>query len=116
MPSSSPFCPSTAELHVEHLAVADGLITITVVGRRTEVPCSACGALAGRVHSRYPRTLADLPWQGTRVRLAVTVRRFFCDAAGCARRIFAERLPDTAARYARRTCRAATLLELSASR
>ena len=112
MPSSSPFCPSTAELHVEHLAVVDGLITITVVGRRAEVPCSACGSPAGRVHSRYPRTLADLPWQGTRVRLAVTVRRFFCDAAGCARRIFAERLPDTAARYARRTCRAAALLEL----
>ena len=73
---------------------------------------SACGTLAGRVHSRYPRTLADLPWQGTRVRLAVTVRRFFCDAAECARRIFAERLPETAARYARRTDRAATLLEL----
>ena len=100
MPSSSPFCPSTVELHVEHLAVVDGRITITVVARRAEVPCSACGAMAGRVHSHYPRTLADLPWQGTRVRLAVTVRRFFCDAAGCERRIFAERLPERAARYA----------------
>ena len=40
------------------------------------------------------------------------MRRFFCDAAACERRIFAERLPDTAARYARRTCRAAALLEL----
>ena len=112
MPSSSPFCPSSTELHVERLAVADGLITITVVSRRPEVPCSACGAPALRVHSRYPRTLADLPWQGTRVRLAVTVRRFFCDVAGCERRIFAERLPEPAARYARRTCRAAALLEL----
>ncbi len=89
MPGSSIFCPSTAELHVERLAVVDGLITITVVGRRAEVPCSACGTTARRIHSRYPRTLADLPWQGTRVRLAVTVRRFFCDAAGCERRIFA---------------------------
>ena len=112
MPGPSPFCPSTAGLYVEHLAVVDGLITITVVGRRAEVPCPACGTLAGRVHSRYPRTLADLPWQGTRVRLAVTVRRIFCDATGCERRIFAERLPETAARYARRTCRAAALLEL----
>ncbi len=112
MPNASLFCPSTAELHLEQLAVANGLITITVVGHRAEVPCSACGTVARRIHSRYPRTLADLPWQGTRVRLAVTVRRFFCDAAGCERRIFAERLPDTAARYARRTCRAAALLEL----
>ena len=112
MSSSSPFCPSTAELHVEQLAVADGLITITVVSRRPEVPCSACGTPMGRVHSHYPRTLADLPWQGTRVRLAVTVRRFFCGVPTCPRRIFAERLPETAARYARRTCRAAALLEL----
>ncbi len=112
MSGSSPFCPSTADLHIEQLGVADGLITITLVGRRPEVPCSACGTVARRVHSRYPRTLADLPWQGTRVQLAVTVRRFFCDATGCERRIFAERLPDTAARYARRTCRAAPLLEL----
>ena len=82
MPSSSPFCPSTAELRIERLAVVDGLITITLVGRRTEVPCSACGTPTGRVHSHYPRTFADLPWQGTPVRLAVTVRRFFCDVTG----------------------------------
>ncbi len=112
MSGSSPFCPSPAELHVAQLAVADDLITITAVGRRAAVPCPACGVVATRVHSRYPRTLADLPWQGTRVRLAVTVRRFFCDAPDCPRRIFAERLRETAARYARRTCRAATLLEL----
>ena len=111
MPSSSPFRPSTAELHVERHAVVDGRITITVVGRRAEVPSSACGTMASRVHSRYPRTVADLPWQGTRVRRAVTVRRFFRDAPTCSRRIFAERLSDTAAGYARRTCRAAALVE-----
>ena len=61
MPSSSPFCPSTSELRVERLAAVDGRITITVVGRRVEVPCSACRTPTGRVHSHYPRTLADLP-------------------------------------------------------
>lgn len=112
MSGPSPFCPSSRELRLEQLAVADELITITAAGRRETVPCSACGASAIRVHSRYVRTLADLPWQGTRVRLVVTVRRFFCEAAGCERRIFAECLPETAARYARRTGRVATLLEL----
>jgi len=116
MPSLSPFCPSRAELHVEQLAVAGELITITAVGHRPAVPCPACGVMATRVHSQYQRGLADLPWQGARVQLVVTVRRFFCDAAGCERRIFAERLPQTAARYARRTGRAATVLELPVCR
>jgi transposase len=39
------------------------------------------------------------------------VRRFFCDHPGCGRRIFTERLPETAASYARRTRRAARALE-----
>ena len=112
MPGPSPFCPSSTELRVEQLTVTGDLITITASGRRETVPCPACGTTAMRVHSRYQRTLADLPWQGTRVRLAATVRRFFCDVAGCERRIFAERLPETAARYARCTGRAATLVEL----
>jgi transposase len=45
------------------------------------------------------------------VRLYVHVRRFFCDVPGCKRRIFTERLPNTAASYARRTARAASALE-----
>jgi transposase len=45
------------------------------------------------------------------VRLDVHVRRFFCDVPGCKRRIFTERLPKTAASYARRTARAASALE-----
>ncbi|HEY0778936.1 MAG TPA: transposase family protein [Gemmatirosa sp.] len=111
MSRPSPLCPSSAELHVDQIAVTGERITITATGRRGVVPCPLCGTPATRVQSTYGRTLADLPWQGVRVHLRATVRRFFCDAAGCPRRIFAERLPETAARYARRTCRAATLLE-----
>lgn len=112
MPGPSPLCPSSAELRLEQVAFADDLITITATGRRHEVACPSCGVRAGRVQSRYGRTLADLPWQGVRVRLLVTVRRFFCDVPGCRRRIFAEPLPATAARYARCTCRAGALLEV----
>ena len=97
---------------MEHVAVAGDLITVHAVGRRRRVPCPACGVPATRVHSRYGRTLADLPWQGVRVCLAVTVRRLFCDMPECPRRIFAEPLPATAARYARRTTRAGGALEL----
>lgn len=112
MPDLSPLCPSRAEFRVAQLAVTDDLITITAVARRAAVRCPACGTRTTRVHSRCVHTLADLPWQGVRVRLRATVRRFFCDLPRCPRRIFAEPVPETAARYARRTARAATLLEV----
>jgi transposase len=61
------------------------------------------------VHSRYRRTLADLPWQGRTVVISVTARRFRCGSADCPRKIFAERMPDVAALYARRTKRLAEI-------
>ena len=112
MPDSTSFCPSAAELQVEQLGVEGDQIVITAAARRRSVRCPACGGRCVRVHSRYHRTLADLPWLGRAVILRVTVRRFFCDRARCRRRIFTEPLPVTAARYARRTTRAAGLLEL----
>jgi len=38
-------------------------------------------------------------------RSLLSVRRLFCDNARCERRIFAERLPDVAAPWARKTTR-----------
>jgi transposase len=42
------------------------------------VRCPVCGEPTDRVHSRYERTLADLPWARFAVRLQVRVRRFVC--------------------------------------
>jgi len=67
--------------------------------------CPACDHLTGRVHSHYVRRLADFPWQGRRVELQVRARRFRCVVEGCSRRIFAERLPEMAQPWARRTAR-----------
>jgi transposase len=55
--------------------------------------CPGGCALAGR-------TLVDVP-----LCLELHVRRFFCDTATGARRIFTERLPDVVAPYAHRTRR-----------
>jgi transposase len=66
--------------------------------------CPFCSVPSRRIHSRYVRNLADLPWQGIPVAIELHTRRFFCDTPGCAQRIFAERLPETTASYARRTC------------
>ena len=44
------------------------------------------------MHSRYARSLADLPLSGRFVMLKLFVRRFRCERALCTRRIFSERL------------------------
>ena len=77
-----------------------GLTSITTRGR-----CPSCSRFSERIHSRYQRTLADLPWATFQVRLHVQVHKFFCRNKACQRRIFTERLPDVAKPWARRTCR-----------
>jgi hypothetical protein len=57
-------------------------------------------------------TLADLPWHGIAVRLRLHTRRFFCSSLTCSRRVFTERLPGTAGRYARRTLRCDEALQI----
>lgn len=55
--------------------------------------CPLCGTLAHRIHSRYERTVWDLPLQHAPVLLRLRVRKWYCDQPGCSRRIFTERLP-----------------------
>jgi transposase len=64
-----------------------------------------CGRGSKRVHSRYRRTLADLPWGECAVTIRLSIRRLFCDNARCERRLFTERLPGIAAPWARKTTR-----------
>jgi transposase len=67
--------------------------------------CPSCCRPSERVHSRYQRTLSDLPWATFQVRLEVRVRKFVCSNSACHRQIFTERLPDIAQPWARRTLR-----------
>ena len=83
--------PIPAALHVEALLLADDGLTILASPEGTDAPCPLCGQRSSRVHSRYARTLAELPWAKLAVRLPVQVRKFFCDNAACPRQVFAER-------------------------
>jgi transposase len=73
--------------------------------------CRSCGRVASRVHSRYQRHLDDTAVAGQRVVIHLTVRRFFCPAAGCPVRTFAEQIPGLTWRYGRRTPVARQMLE-----
>lgn len=103
--------PAPAELALLSVAPTADAVTIHVQTRRPQVSCPECGRVTARVHSRYTRTLTDLPWQGRAVTIRVQTRRFFCPEAVCPRRIFSERLPETTAHYARRTLRFSTALD-----
>lgn len=81
---------------------------VTIAATQTQAICPLCGHPAQRIHSRYHRTIADLPWAGIPVQLVLQVRRWFCDHVGCHRQIFTERLPHIVAPYQRRTHRLAT--------
>jgi transposase len=91
-------------LYLESLSIETGRVSIRVASGASKSRCPVCGLVSSRVHSRYSRTVSDLPWHGLSVELEVRARRFFCDEASCERRIFCERLPEVAAR-ARKTGR-----------
>ena len=92
-------------LQVLHLAIRPELIVIVLTGRAESASCPSCGCPSHRVHSRYLRTIADLPCFGTPVMLRYQVRRFFCDDLECPQRIFAERLDPVVRRRGRTTAR-----------
>src|SRR5499426_1025259 len=85
-------------------------VTLHVTSTQAWVPCPLCHVQTSRVHSRYTRTLADLPWGAYAVRIQLRGRKFFCDHPACPRQIFTERLPPVAAPWARRTLRLAQCL------
>jgi transposase len=61
--------PKSAPLHLDawHLDDARAQITRLIASTQTAPRCPGCAVPARRVHSRYSRTLADLPWSGDAV-------------------------------------------------
>lgn len=91
---------------VDHLDVSSDLIGLVVRSGSATATCPDCRTSSRRIQSRYQRRAADLPLGGRRVELQVMVRRFWCDAAACGRKIFAERFSeDVLPTFARRTSR-----------
>ena len=93
------------QLDIDQIEITQELITLIAHVEASEASCPLCGYESSRVHSRYRRTLQDLPCVGKTLRLIVQVRRFWCRNTDCSRKIFAERVPDLTTNYARRTTR-----------
>jgi transposase len=103
-----------ADVVVEELLLENQNLTLVLASTQPTRCCPICSLSSCRIHSRYLRTLADLPCQGRLVRLQIKVRRFLCMEPSCMRTTFAEQFPGLAAAYARRTSRQAeTLCEVA---
>ena len=99
--------PDSSVLALKHweLDTLAHQFVVTVESTQVIAHCPLCQAPTGRVHSRYQRTLRDLPLVQFSLTLLLEVCKFFCLNEACQRRIFTERLPSLVAPWARRTAR-----------
>lgn len=97
--------PNAPGLALEGYSADDDVITLIMTSTCPAANCPLCGLASSRKHSDYQRSPGDLPWSRLRIRLALRVRRFFCDNPACPRAIFVERLGSAILAYARRTSR-----------
>jgi transposase len=101
---------TTLRLDACHVDTPAAQITLRVRSTQTTAPGPLCPTPAQRIHSHSARTLADLPWAESQVRLQRHVRTWFCRNRHCRRRIVTERWPTVAAPWARRPLRLAPRL------
>ena len=106
--------PKLETLKLEQISIDKrrNLICLSLKAVAPKGECPLCQRRTTRIHSRYMRILADLPWSCFIVRIRLGVRRFFCANPNCRRRIFTERLPDLVLPYARRTLRQGEILRV----
>ena len=94
-----------AALRVADVILHDGVVAVRAAPRRRTADCPLCHRRTRRIHSRYWRTVRDLPCSGVPVVLHLRVRRFLCRNRRCPREIFCERLPSLTKPYGRHTLR-----------
>jgi transposase len=97
-----PGCPG---LRIDDLVVTSTVAVALVASTAPAADCPRCGNPTSRLHSRYRRTVADLPCQDRPVALRLMVRRFRCSRSDCPQVVFCERLPGLLDAHARSTTR-----------
>jgi transposase len=99
-----------APLVMEKVEDAGDRIIVRARAPLVAVACPDCGVSTGRVHSLHQRTVGDVPVDGRRVQIVVSVRRLVCPTSGC-RQTFREQVPGVLQRYQRRTERLQALVD-----
>ena len=73
-----------------------------VISNQISSFCPLCLFCTTKIHSKYIRTIGDLPVSGKIVQLKLHVRKFFCENINCIRKIFTERFKHQLNSYGRR--------------
>jgi hypothetical protein len=107
----SVLLPHLAGVLIEKVEWSGAGVLVWARVRADDGTCPSCGGRSRRVHSRYDRSLADVAVAGQSVALRLRVRRFFCDAIGCAARTFAEQVDGLTWRHGRRTSLCRSVVE-----
>ncbi len=79
-------------LSLDELSYSASDISLHITTTAPNANRPVCQLPSTNVHSHYQRSLGDLPVAGLAARIQLRVRRFFCYASDCPRRIFVERL------------------------
>src|SRR6266699_4568777 len=88
--SSLLSCPEG--LRVEWIEPQGADLSVGVVSTRPSSCCPLCAQASSQIHSRYQRTLRDVPCGDRKVILHLSVGKFFCRTPSCTQKIFTERL------------------------
>ena len=97
--------PASVVVSIDGVVLDDSSVTLLLRTASATSRCPLCDRPSHHVHSRYARTVADLPSLGKRPVRLLSARKFFCDNGDCPREVFCERLPDLAPAYARSSSR-----------
>lgn len=76
--------------------------TFHVISNQISSFCPLCNFSTTKIHSKYIRTIGDLPVSGKIVQLKLHVRKFFCENTNCTRKIYTERFKHQLNSYGRR--------------
>ena len=80
------------KLVVTSKEIKDDIMYIYCETKKQSTRCKYCGEESENVHSVYTRTISDLPIQKYKVKLVITVKKYFCNNPKCNHTTFAEPL------------------------
>lgn len=108
---TTPLLPFPDGLEITALSVTEQELQVRVTSNRMSSLCPLCSTPSFAIHSYYRRKPLELPCAGKRVRLLLSVKKFFCRVASCPRKVFTERLPDMIEPSSRLTTRLRTIVQ-----
>jgi transposase len=97
----SPFLPFPEGMVLGQSELTETQLTVEVISIQPGACCPGCGNSSSAVHWKSQRTVQDVPCGGRKVVLRLKVRKFFCRAPSCPRKVFAERLAELVRPWAR---------------